>query len=195
MKESKAARKAPVRSRKVEPPRKKAQPQPRPPDQEKAIEEFAAGVRLYQKGDLGRAKEQFKSLLEKYPQQREIGDRARTYIQVCDRALQAAAPRLKDLDDYYYHGVVLLNQQNLEEAVRVFEKALTIDQGSEKVLYALAAAMARSGRSEAAVDTLRRSVAANPSNRVMAAGDADFESLREHPDFRALIHGRSPEGA
>ena len=206
MKESKTTRKSLAKARKPEPAKKKtplaprppvakkAPPAPRPPVEEKALEEFAAALRLFQKGELAKARDQFKSILGKFPQQRELCDRARTYVQICERAVQPPSPCLKDLDDFYHQGVFFLNQRNAEEACRMFEKALAIDPASEKVHYALAAAHALAGRADSAIESLRKAIAASASNRMMAATDPDFESLRDHPGFLALvsIQGEDP---
>jgi predicted Zn-dependent protease len=195
LKESKVARKGSARAKKPEPPRKKAPPPPRPPDEEKAIEEFAAAVKLFHKRDLQRAREQFKALMEKYPLLKELGDRARTYIQVCDRSAQSPTPRLKDANDYYYQGVILMNRSSVEEASRMFEKALALEPGNEKVLYGQAACLALSGRPGESIDLLRRAIAGNASNRALAANDPDFESLRDDSEFRSIIYGRGGDAA
>jgi tetratricopeptide (TPR) repeat protein len=193
LKDSKTARKAPARGKKPEPPRKKA-PAPRAPDTEKAIEEFSSALRHFHKRDLARAREELKELISKYPNERELRDRAQTYLQVCERGLVPPSPRLKEADDYYYQGVVNLNARNLDEAIRMFEKALTIDGSSEKTVYGLAAAQSLSGRAVDAVASLRRAVAMNPASRYRAAGDPDFEPLKEDPEFRAIVRGQRGGG-
>jgi tetratricopeptide (TPR) repeat protein len=182
------ARKGAAHPRKPEPPRKKA-PAPRPPGQEKAIEEFAAAVRIFQKRDLSKARELFKELLEKYPRESEVLDRVHTYLQVCERGLHPQVPRLKDADDFYNQGVFLMNQQNLEEASRMFERALAADPANEKILYGQAAAFALSGKRGDSLESLRRAIAANHANRARAANDADFESLRDDPEFQEIVRG------
>ncbi len=193
LKGSKVARKPGARGKKSEP-RKRA-PAARPPAQEKAIEEFAAALKLFHRRDLARARDHFRQVLATYPQEKEIGDRATTYLRVCERGLQPQSPRLKDADDFYYQGVVLLNQRNIEEAIRMFERALASDPASEKALYASAAALALSGRRAECLSMLSRAIEAGSSNRVRAANESDFDSMRDDPEFRRLVHGDggSPE--
>lgn len=188
MKDAKARQKSAARTRKPEPAKKKSPP-PRPPDQGKALEEFGHAVRLLQKRDFLKARDELRAILQKYPDEKELADRARTYLQVCARSLQPPAPRLKDADDHYYQGVFHLNQRNHDEAIRLFEKALALDPESEKILYAQATAYAQSGRREAALEALRRAIAANAANRHLAAKDDDFEALRSDEEFRRLVGG------
>ena len=188
MKDAKTARKGSARAKKPEPPRKKV-PLPRPPGQEKAIEEFASAIKFFQKRDLARARDLFKEIVSKFPGESEILDSARTYILICERGLHPQLPRLKDADDFYHQGVVLMNQGSLEEASRNFERALAEEPSSEKILYTQAAAFALSGRREESLATLRRAISVNHGNRARAANDADFDFLRDDSDFRTLVRG------
>ena len=182
------ARKGAARAKKPEPPRRK-QPVPRPPGQEKAIEEFALAVKHFQKRDLARARDVLKEILQKFPAEMEILDRVNTYLLVCERGLHPVGPRLKDADDYYHQGVFLMNERNLEEATRMFERALVSDPGSEKVMYAQAAALALYGKRGESLEMLRRAIGSSHANVARAANDADFESLRDDPEFLGLVRG------
>src|SRR5262249_89705 len=119
----------------------------------------------------------------------EILDRVNTYLRACERALHPAGPRLKDADDFYHQGVFLMNERNLEEASRMFERALALEPASEKVIYAQAAAFGLPGMSGDALDMPRRAIASSRSNAARAANDSDFESLRDDPEFLGLVRG------
>ena len=186
MKESKVARKPAGRGKKVEPPRRRVMPA-RPPAQEKAVEQVTVALKLFGKRDLTRARDAFRDLIGEFPMERELGDRARTYIQICERQIQPQAPRLRDADDYYHQGVVLLNQHNFEEALKMFEKALSIDPASEKARYTQAAAFALAARRDECLESLKQAIEASSVNRVRAANDPDFEALRDDADFRRIV--------
>jgi len=57
------------------------------------------------------------------------------------------------------------------------------------VLYNLACAETLSGDDEAAVDHLRRAIAAEERFREFARTDEDFAAIRDRPEFRELIEG------
>ena len=187
-------RKPAARGKKPEPPRRKVMPV-RPPAVEKAVEEFTQAIRLFQKRDLGRARDAFKAILDAYPLEKEMGDRARTYLQICDRQLSPAGPRLKDADDYYHQGIVHLNEHDFDDALRMFEKALASDPASEKARYAQAATHALSGRRDDCIESLVKAIEASHVNRVRAANDPDFDGVRDDPEFRRLVHGDGGEAA
>ena len=194
MKASKGARKAPTKRKKSVSARKKSATA-RAHEPEKAVDEFAAALKVFQRGDLARAKAHFKVLLDRYPQMYEIGDRVRTYLAVCERSLQPGPTRPREAEDFYHQGVFHLNRGDLEEAGQMLAKVLDLDPGSEKALYAQACVHARSGEREKALAALRRAIEANPSNRTLASNDADFDSLREDPGFSSLVRAGSEPAA
>lgn len=156
-----------------------------------AVDDFTAALKVFQKGDLAGAMSLLKAVLERYPREREVADRARTYLTVCERSLQPRSPRLLEAEDFYNHGIFLLNQEELEEASKMFAEVLSLDPGSERALYAQACVYARSGEREKALAALRQAIEANPSNRVLASNDDDFEPLREDAEFSSLLRRRS----
>ena len=60
--------------------------------------------------------------------------------------------------------------------------------------YNLACRYALSGRTDAALASLRRSLSGRPELALHARHDDDFASLREHPDFLALTSGAADPG-
>jgi tetratricopeptide (TPR) repeat protein len=187
---SKAARKRTTRSGKPGPARKRARPAG-PKALEKILEEFTAAVKVFHKGDFAKARAQFSAFVEKHPGEAEIRDRVLSYLAICERNLAPRDPRLRDADDFYNHGVFLLNNGEYEEAARALEKALSLDAGNEKALYAMACVHARSGRKGEALETLREAIRANPANRILAASDTDFAEIGQDPEFAELVRSRS----
>ena len=187
-------RKRMAKARTPEPPRRKVPP-PRPPDQVKAIEEFEAALRSLQKRDFAKARDQFRAVIEKHPGERELSERSRSYIQICERSLQPPAPRLHDANDYYQHGIFLMNRREMEEAGRMFEKALSLEPDNARALYGQAACLALSGRAGEAIGFLRRAIALDPTSRAAASRDSDFDGLRDHEEFMRLTQRgtREPE--
>jgi uncharacterized Ntn-hydrolase superfamily protein len=76
---------------------------------------------------------------------------------------------------------------DLEAAVAHGERALALDPEDPMLAYNLACYRALSGRSEEALELLRRSLPRDESLRVHARTDPDLESLRERPEYRELV--------
>jgi len=216
----KAAPKPPARKAKVAPPRKasskergvpakksKSHP-PKPPVKVvpptvpyvsaaylKALADYERAMTALQKRDYVRAEEMFAKMMEAHPAERDLVDRARVYINLC-RNQRATAGSPQGFDDHYYQGVVLSNRGQHHEALQLFDKALRFKQDSDKVHYAMAAAYAQVSDRLRALTALRRAVELDPSCRLHARQDPDFDSLHGEPDFDAIVGSadRKPAG-
>jgi len=75
---------------------------------------------------------------------------------------------------------------DLERAALFLSVASVVRPEDPQVWYRLAAAESRQGRRRQAVDALRRAVEKGFADGKRLEGDADFDRLREDPDFRGL---------
>lgn len=163
-------------------------PTPRRPTFYDAIAIYESGVRALQRHDFEGAAEAFRQVLDRYPEERELLERARLYLRVCVRetAQRAAAPQ--STPERVYAATVALNAGNSEVALAHVQRALDQEPASDHAHYIMA--VVRSARSETdkALDHLRRAIELNPDNRSLASQDADLEVLRETAGFRSLMN-------
>jgi tetratricopeptide (TPR) repeat protein len=154
-----------------------------------ALDLFEKAVKALGKKDFDRALDLFDSLIEQHPQEKELVDGARAYRAVCERATGKRSHfRPKGFEDLLNYGVYLHNRGEFQEALRYLQQAAEIHPRNEHVLYCLAAAFSRSGEAHLAVKALRSAIGVSASNRAQARSDADFDPLRENPDFVALVY-------
>lgn len=154
---------------------------------QKALKEFGRAVHELNRRGFADAKTRLLEIIKKYPQEQELAENARTYIRICDQHLERRSPRPKELDDFYNHGIMQLNNENFKEAIKFFDKAISFDSKSEKVLYAKAAALALNGNKDEAVSSLKAAIKYEPQNRIRAKADPDFDSLRTDSEFNEMI--------
>ena len=173
-------------------------PQPpvarRPPvDHQRAVKAFELGLESFYRKDFKRAVEAFRAIVANYPHESEILDRAQTYLRICEKSSQQKPSRPQTADDHYKLGILRYNEGDLDAAVELFAKALTLDARNDKVHYVLAAAHALRGEGDEALKALKRAIEINPDNRIFAANDGDFELLRERGEFKSLVdHAAAP---
>ncbi len=72
-----------------------------------------------------------------------------------------------------------------EQAEAIVREGLAANPGDGGTLYDLACIEARSGKPDAAIAHLREAVAARPETLEWAAGDGDFDAVRDRADFPA----------
>jgi len=147
---------------------------------------FEAGMKLFHARRLQEAREHFQVAAE--GPERDVAQRARLNIAMCDRRLQDTTVSLRSSEDYYNYGVALLNTRKVEEARGHLEKALVLAPEADHIHYALALAEALSGDLANAHDHLKRAIDLEPRNRILARQDADFGSILNLPAFDLLIH-------
>jgi tetratricopeptide (TPR) repeat protein len=156
-----------------------------------ALDLFEKAVRALGKRDYARAREHFEALIEAHPDERDVLERARTYMALCARALDKRPSfRPKSFEEFLNYGVYLHNRGEFEEALKHLQQAAEIHPRNEHVLYCLAAAAARSGDTAAAIKALRSAIAANPETRAQARSDSDFDPIREEEEFVGLVHAQ-----
>jgi tetratricopeptide (TPR) repeat protein len=107
------------------------------------------------------------------------------------RQLAAASKRLElNPDDpraLYMGGTALSRLGESARAKDWAKQALAINAGDATVLYNVACIYSTSGETEEAIALLERSVAAGFGHWSWIENDSDFESLRGHPRFQALM--------
>jgi TolA-binding protein len=155
-----------------------------------ALKSYEEALKVFKKGDYSRAISQFEAIVKEYPGEREICDRSRTWVAAA-KARLASLPAAKTPDEHYYRGVLAANDGRLDEAATSFQAAVSQDPRSDRSHYALAALRGMRGESSAAVSHLTKAIEINPSNRVRALNDADFDTLRDDAEFMSLLGKRT----
>ena len=168
-------------------------PAPRKPGYYEALAMYENGVRALQRHDYQGAAAQFRSIIERYPEERELQERSHLYLRVCERetARRPATPQTPQ--EQVYAATVALNAGDTAGALDHLRRALTGAPDSDHAHYIMSVALTARGDSTQAVDHLRQAISLNPENRALARQDPDLEPLRVTDEFRDLVD--APEAA
>jgi len=166
-----------------------APPPPRQPsrDEAAALKAFERAHKDFTRGNFAAAREHFRALIEQHAGVSEVTARARTYLTIAEARLRTEAALPRDPDSLYDRGVIELNRGDFVAAQELFERALKRDPEAADTHYALAAARARLGSVESALQALERAVGLKPVLRVRAQSDADLSLLRNDPEFERIV--------
>jgi len=156
-------------------------------DEAAALKAFERAHKDFVRGNFAAAREHFRALIDQHAGVSEVAARARTYLNIAETRLRTEAALPRDPDSLYDRGVIELNRGDFVAAQELFERALKRDPEAADTHYALAAARARLGAVEAALQALERAVELKPVLRVRAQGDADLVLLRNDPEFERII--------
>jgi len=118
----------------------------------------------------------------------QVADKARSYLQICERKTARPELQLKTSEDHFNYGVERMNARDLERARFHLERALGLEPQGDHILYTLALCSGLSGDGSGACENLKRAIALEPRNRIMARQDAEFAALAgQFPALRAML--------
>ncbi len=155
-------------------------------DADRQFRAFEAAMKQFHERHMAQARELFTAAAG--GPERDVANRARLHMAMCDRRLQQETVRPQSAEDYYNYGVALINTRKLSEARQHLEQALAMTPQADHVHYALALAQALCGDLENARGHLERAIELEPRNRIIARQDADFAHVARHPLFDALLY-------
>jgi tetratricopeptide (TPR) repeat protein len=156
-----------------------------------ALAAFEHGFQALQQRQYGRAAQQLRSLVKDYPEEKELHDRARVYLAICERqaAPRDAAPRT--FDERVYAATVAINRGSYDEGLALLRHLTGEDPASDHVHYMLAVVLTLKAQPDEALSHLRQAIDLNAENRYLASQDVDLEPLRQVAGFSALLEAPS----
>jgi tetratricopeptide (TPR) repeat protein len=170
-------------------------PPPKKPAYYEAIALYESGVRALQRHDFLVAADAFRNVVLRYPEERELLERARLYLRVCERETAQRPTGPQTTQERVYAATVALNAGDSDTAFSHLRQALEQDPNSDHAHYIMAVALVSRSRLDEAVGHLQRAIALNPDNRSLARTDADLDPLRELDRFRILVDVNESAGA
>ena len=159
----------------------------RKPEFYEAVAVYERGVQALQRHDFPGAAGFFRAVLERYPDERELLERARLYLRVCERETSRQPPAPKTAAERVYAATVALNSGDHSGALAHLQRALGEDPDSDHAHYIMAVALGMRNRAEEALDHLRQAIALNPENRSLARQDPDLDTVRDHDRFKDVL--------
>lgn len=164
-----------------------APPPPRKPGFYEAVAIYERGVQGLQRHDFAGAAELFRTVIERYPEERELLERARLYLRVCERETARNTPPPETPAEQVYAATVSLNAGDHATALHHLQRALSADPQNDHAHYIMSAALSMRGRREESLEHLHRAIELNPENRSQALQDPDLENIRDLDGFRAIV--------
>jgi len=152
-----------------------------------AVAIYERGVQALQRHEFQAAAGFFRNVLDHYPDERELLERARLYLRVCERETARQPPAPKTPEERVYAATMALNAGDYGQATDHLQRALAENPDSDHAHYTMSVVLGIRGRIDEGIEHLRQAIALNPENRALARQDPDLESLRSHSAFRAAL--------
>jgi tetratricopeptide (TPR) repeat protein len=168
-----------------------ARPEPSSPPRRstyvEAVALYERGLEALQRHDYDGAVELLESVLRVYPEEKELHERVRLYLNICRRQATPRESTPQTIEERLYASTLAINGGRYDEAISHLRLVRGEDPDNDHALYMLAVAHVQRGEHAEAIAHLERAIALNPENRALARRDADLEPLRQDESFRATL--------
>jgi len=152
-----------------------------------SVRQYETAMKLLYSHEYDKAKAAFERIISTLADDKEVLERAKIHLKLCEQKIARKPPAPRTLDEHYDLAVALMNEGKYDEAVDHFGRALKSNPKCDYVIYALAAMNSRTGNVEAALNNLQTAITLRPENRFLAQRDADFEPLKQDARFISMV--------
>jgi len=152
-----------------------------------AVALYERGLELLQRHAYREAADAFESVLRQYPDEKELHERVRQYLNICQRHATPKETAPQTIDERLYAATLAINTGQYDQAIAHLRLVRDEDPDNDHALYMLAVAHAQRDEPAEAVAHLERAIALNGENRALARTDPDLEPLRDDDAFRAAL--------
>src|SRR5436305_11132972 len=158
-----------------------------------AVALYERGLAALQRHAYAEAANLLGSVLRQYPEEKELHERVRLYLNICERQATQRQAAPQTIDERLYAATLAINGGQYDQAIAHLRLVRDEDPDNDHAIYMLAVAHAQRDEHAEAVAHLERAIALNPENRALARNDPDLEPLRDDDAFRAALE--APPGA
>jgi tetratricopeptide (TPR) repeat protein len=152
-----------------------------------AVAVYEKGLAALQQHDYNGALDLFEHLLSAFPEEREMHERVRLYLNVCRRHATPRATTPQTVQERLYASTLALNGGRYDEAISHLRLVRDEDPDNDHALYMLAVAHAQRGEHAESIAHLERAIALNPENRALARRDPDLDPLHDDDAFHSAL--------
>ncbi len=167
----------------------------RRPTYDEAVALYERGLEALQRHAYGEAAKLLESVLRQYPEEKELHERVRLYLNICQRQLARIEPQPQTIDERLFAATLAINGGQYDQAIAHLRLVRDEDPDNDHALYMLAVAHAQRDEPAEAVAHLERAIALNPENRGLARTDPDLDPLRDDDAFRAALEAPAASSA
>jgi tetratricopeptide (TPR) repeat protein len=152
-----------------------------------AVALYERGLAALQRHAYAEAANLLESVLRQYPEEKELHERVRLYLNICERQATQRQASPQTIDERLYAATLAINGGQYDQAIAHLRLVRDEDPDNDHAIYMLAVAHAQRDEHAEAVAHLERAIALNPENRALARNDPDLEPLHDDDAFRAAL--------
>jgi tetratricopeptide (TPR) repeat protein len=151
------------------------------------MEAYERGVTALQQRKFGEAAKLLQAVIDAYPEEKELHERAHIYLTVCRRQAVPLDATPKTFEERLYAATLAINAGAYYDGLTRLEALAGESPDNDHVHFMLAVVHTLRGDLAKAWPALERAIDLNPENRFLARQDADLDTLRRDPGFRQIV--------
>jgi tetratricopeptide (TPR) repeat protein len=152
-----------------------------------AVSLYERGMQALQAKRYREASETLKAVIARFPEEKELHERAQLYIRVCERQLTPLDSTPKTPEEQVYAATLAINSGQVDRAIALLSAALQRDSENDPAEYMLGVAFSLKGDVGAALVHIKRALELNPDNRELVRKEPDLDAVRQTEDIRAIL--------
>ena len=141
------------------------------------------------------ASQLLQSVIDNFPDEKELHERARLYLKVIARRVVPPDSTPRTFDERVYAATLAVNSGRHDEGLRLLLALAAEAPENDYLHYMLAVVETNRGDVTAALRHIERAVSLNAENRYTALQDSDLEQLRDDPAFNATVERAAAHAA
>jgi len=178
---------APTSTKPAGRPARAAAPPPQRSTYADAVSLYERGMQALQAKRYREAAESLKAVIARFPEEKELHERAQLYIRVCQRQLTPLDATPKTPEERVYAATIAINSGQVDRAIALLTAALQQNAGNDPAEYMLGVAYSMKGDIASALSHIARALALNPDNRELVRKEPDLEAVRQTEQIRAIL--------
>jgi tetratricopeptide (TPR) repeat protein len=168
-------------------PARAAAPPPQRSTYADAVSLYERGMQALQAKRYRDAADTLKAVIARFPEEKELHERAQLYIRVCERQLTPLDATPKTPEERVYAATLALNAGQLDRAIALLTAALQQNASNDPAEYMLGVAYSMKGDLASSLSHITRALALNPDNRELVRKEPDLEAVRQTEQIRAIL--------
>jgi tetratricopeptide (TPR) repeat protein len=153
---------------------------------QKTLAAYNQAMKNFHNKNYEKASQLLMAFLEKYSSEKELVDRARIYLKICENQLKKASEALKTFDDYYESSIIKINENEPDEALKLLEEAQKMKPEEGKIFFLMADALCLMEKEDECLENLRKAIQIDESFAVLAQNEPNFEPLWDNKKFNLI---------
>ncbi len=154
--------------------------------------DFSKAVETFKQRTYPQAQTMFEQIIDQYKDSHfdrvlMVRNSSMVYRNICQSQINPVKIELTCDEDYLFDGIYFLNAGKLDKALERFHYLLEKEYADPYLYYLLAIIAIKKRETSHCISYLKKAIHKDPSYRIIAHNETNFDGLAEYDDFVSLV--------